>query len=471
MGERTRRVTLEHVVIAAIVAIGVGATAGGVSDNSMLLHLRTGIDIFDSHSIPRHDPYSYTAGGQPWVVQSWFAEWTYGALHALGGLRLVILEQMLLSGLIAFVIVTLARAGTMVRTTVAVASPIAIAVIGFAQRPLLFALLCFALVVLIVTKGYSRWLLIPIGWVWVNSHGSFPVGLGWLVLTTLGGLIDTRRIDRRLVGYLGALLAGVIVGALNPLGPKLLIFWTRAFGDRSDVFGSIIEWSSPDFRSGTGPVVLVAIVLAVALCIRQRPPWRYGLPVLVLLGASLYSARYLGVFAISLCPALAEALVRRESSTSTTSKADDSQRVAVIAMALVLLVVVAMVGRTYTSKPTSLKEYPVAAVAWMKEQGLLSAEHRVAQQDFVGCYLIYESGGATKVFIDDRFDMYPASVSNDYLGVSRGTKNVASILNQYRVDVVLWHENTPPAQILALDREWTPAWRDDKWVVFTRTLG
>ena len=35
-----------------------------------------------------------------------------------------------------------------------------------------------------------RWLL-PIGWVWVNSHGSFPLGLAYLVVLALG-----RRLDR-----------------------------------------------------------------------------------------------------------------------------------------------------------------------------------------------------------------------------------------------------------------------------------
>ena len=62
----------------------------------MLTHLRTGIDMARGLGIPRMDPYSFTAPGHAWVVQSWLPEWTYGWAYRLGGFRLVLLEQALL---------------------------------------------------------------------------------------------------------------------------------------------------------------------------------------------------------------------------------------------------------------------------------------------------------------------------------------------------------------------------------------
>ena len=42
-------------------------------DNDFWWHLRTGQFIFDS-GIPRHDPFSWTAAGKPWVMHEWLSE-------------------------------------------------------------------------------------------------------------------------------------------------------------------------------------------------------------------------------------------------------------------------------------------------------------------------------------------------------------------------------------------------------------
>ncbi len=43
-----------------------------------MTHLATGRLIVSGHGIPSHDPYSFTAHGAPWVVQSWLASVLYG---------------------------------------------------------------------------------------------------------------------------------------------------------------------------------------------------------------------------------------------------------------------------------------------------------------------------------------------------------------------------------------------------------
>ena len=64
--------------------LGVGFAVWGLSigidqlsDNSFFTHLATGRLILD-HGIPHHDVYSFTAPGEPWVVQSWLASVLYG---------------------------------------------------------------------------------------------------------------------------------------------------------------------------------------------------------------------------------------------------------------------------------------------------------------------------------------------------------------------------------------------------------
>src|SRR4051812_22887859 len=50
------------------------------SDPDLWWHLKTGEIIWNTHSIPRVDLFSFTANGHPWVAQEWLSEVTiYGA--------------------------------------------------------------------------------------------------------------------------------------------------------------------------------------------------------------------------------------------------------------------------------------------------------------------------------------------------------------------------------------------------------
>ena len=50
------------------------------------------------------------------MVQSWLPEWTYGWADRLGGFRLVVFEQAVLTALLAWLVVRLVRAGSPLRT-------------------------------------------------------------------------------------------------------------------------------------------------------------------------------------------------------------------------------------------------------------------------------------------------------------------------------------------------------------------
>src|SRR5690606_32912321 len=125
-----------------------------------------------------HDVYSYTAGGAPWVVQSWLVSLAYAVAESLGGLTLVRAVVGLSAGAVA------ALAWALLRPVEALVVRLALAVLflvvaagSWAERPLMVGLVGFALVVL-AGEGRleARWLL-PVGWIWLNSHGSFPLGV------------------------------------------------------------------------------------------------------------------------------------------------------------------------------------------------------------------------------------------------------------------------------------------------------
>src|SRR5579872_2306939 len=196
------RRTLPRPTIIELAAIGVMTLFGlrlglrPINDNSMLLHLRTGIDIVKTGHIPSHDPYSFTALGHSWVVESWFAEVLYGLAHSLGGYRSVLLLQGLLTGLLAFTIAMLARTGKSTGTLVAAGVSVLAGALMWAPRPFLFGLLALAGTITIVERRWRPWWLIPLVWVWVNTHGSFPLGLAWLAARYVGEAVDTKARPR-----------------------------------------------------------------------------------------------------------------------------------------------------------------------------------------------------------------------------------------------------------------------------------
>lgn len=467
---KTGPVTFEHALIAIVAVIGFVAAAGPISGNTMLLHLRTGIDIFATGTIPRSDPYSFTAAGEPWVVQSWFAEWTYGALESVGGIRLVIFEQMILVMTITLMIALLARSGSMLRTALPCVVALAIGIPEWTARPALFGVACFALTVYIVDRHRSPWWLMPIGWIWVNTHGSFPLGIAWIAMTIFGAGLDKRLDKRHLRDWskpLVLLCVGVLAGLVNPLGPKLFAFSLRVTGERGEVFGNIVEWASPDFHGAVGVTQLLAAGVAIVILINRHVPWRWAIPTVAFFVGALFSARNLGLLAIALVPALREAL--RSDAGAVRHLASPLSRMMVGAIACVLVLAVAATSiRLIDNEPLDLERYPVAALDWMDEAGLLDQPHRVAAQDTTGCYRIFRYGATQKVFIDDRYDMYPAEVSMDYLDLLRGTADPHEILDRYEIDVVLWAEHSPLSNALDGHSDWHRVYRDDDWLVLQR---
>ena len=75
---------------------------------------------------------------------------------------------------------------------------------------------------------------------------------------------------------------------------------------------------------------------------------------------------------------------------------------------------------------------------------------------------------STEVFIDDRVDMFPVAVSDDYHDLLVGTPGCLAVLDRHRIDVVLWKSDRPLVEILQLSGRWTERYRDKEWVAFVR---
>ena len=474
MAEAARR-PLDGLFAAAFGLVGLALGARPIADNSTFVHLRTGIDIVAGRGIPRSDPYSATAAGTDWVVQSWLPATVYGLAQKVddsGGALLVLNGA--LTALLALLVHRLARSGSTLRTLGAALVAIAVSGPWWSPRPLLVGLACLALTILVVESGRRPWLLLPIVWVWVNSHGSFPLGAVWLVLTAVGAAADDRRLvtDRLRAGLWFA--AGLVLACANPLGPRLLAF-PLTLGERREVFRLITEWRPADFQTLPGVVTALGLGLVCLLLSRRRIPWAAAVPAagFVLLG--LVAQRNLAAAGIVLAPALGAALAgaarpagpEPDEPPAAGAAAPPPARSTGPLVALVAVVAVALTANAISSGALDLRGYPVEVVAAAERAGAFEAGRLVATQDTVGCYLILRRGRGAGVFIDDRYDMYPLSVSLDYVTLLRFNPGALEVLDRRRVDTVLWERRLPLVPAL-VQQGWREAAGDERWVLLRR---
>jgi hypothetical protein len=141
--------------------------------------------------------------------------------------------------------------------------------------------------------------------------------------------------------------------------------------------------------------------------------------------------------------------------------------VGVVAVAVVAVVVVS----SQLSEPDyDLRGFPVDAVAHLDQAGQAGpgSTARIAASDRVGNYLEVLYGRDARVFLDDRLDMYPPWVVEDYLALRQGSPDWSEVLERDQIDVVLWRRSEPLSSLLAADPGWRLTYSDESWVVFER---
>lgn len=475
-GRRRHRVPgLDFLFTAVFALFGFGVGIERLSDNSFFIHLRTGRLILD-HGIPRQDVYSYTAAGTRWVAQSWLAETAYAAIdRAVGpfGIRL-------LGGITGMAIAVLAfrlalrLSHDRVRAALLTVTALAGLYTLWSERPLLLGVLFLVVLAWIVEvpdSGVGRYpvLSLPaVFWLWANVHGSFALGAAYLGLHLLGRWLDGAP---PWAGREKGLLAGAAIAALaafaNPYGAALVVFPVHLLS-RGDVLRHVIEWASPDFHRVSGQALLLWLAVFVVVVARSpRRVTRRDLVVAVpFLALALWALRNVAIAPLVGLPIAARA-VAVEPKSSRRHRLDE--RRSPIGWALVGVLVVtagALVVRAASQPDFVTRPYPVQAMNALEDAGLIG--RRLLTDDADAAYVVLGYFPEQKVFIDDRYDMYPRSVIADYFALSNGSPGWRRVLDRRDVEVVVWDRDHPLAEYLRRSGEWTLIHRDASWVAFVR---
>jgi hypothetical protein len=438
-----------------------------LDDNSLFTHVATGRIIFQS-GFPHADPYLFTPHEPSWVVQSWLASvvyWTIVRTWAFAGLLTLTAA---LTAVLALLVVRLSRpADGFIARALLVLVTLAIGAGAWAERPFMFGLVFLSITLIAADDGLDpRW-LVPVMYLWVNMHGSFPLGLLALVLLWVGRRLDHEpgTTEWRCLEWAAL---GTALSVLNPSGTKPLVFPLFLL-HRSDMLRHIIEWQAPSYRSLWEKFFLVQIALAV-LVLAKRPSWRLALPFATFVPAALYSSRNLLVASLVLTATMAPAL---KGLGDLKADARLSSRPLAWAGAFMLAAVAVLTVVSATHKPAvELGSYPVQALAFAEANHLVpppdGSEGRLLTQDFVGNLREYLDGPIGDVFVDDRAEVLDKQVQADYIALLGLSPAWQAALDRYDIDAIVWQRDLPLATVLKESPDWQIRYTDPHWIVATR---
>ena len=444
-----------------------GFAVGGrvISDNSLLTHLATGNLIVELGAVPSADPYSRDFAGAAWTVQSWLSSLLYARAVDLGGEAVLRLLHGLLAALVMVGIWRLcAPARELVTRAGLTVVPLMIGGALWSPRPFMFGLVGLVIVLMAIRGLVRPWALIPTMYLWVNSHGSFPLALLLLGAVAAGEVLDRRDWPVSPLKLLGWASAGVLLGGLNPVGPTLWWFPVMLLS-RGEALDQVVEWAPPGFDEPVDFLYL-ALLLPLMVAAKRGMRWADLLPAAGFFAMGLLAIRNMApaslVIAAMTAPSLAGLLGR----TAGSDRGRAARMLAVAGMAGLAVSSVAVL----TGPGLSLDRYPVDAVSYLEERALMASDVVVVHREGVGNYLTHRFGAGAEVFIDDRFDFYPVERTKDHLTLVHGG-DYGEVLDRHGAEVVLWERDSALADWLEESPGWDLAYRDDEWVVACRSVG
>ena len=459
------------------------------------MHVNSGAWMAEHRSFVTQDRLTFTIFGQPVLNQSWLAQLLMYLLAAVGGYPLAQAVLGALYGVTAAIMTRLAyRMSGSVHIAVGLAAAGALLMHNnLGIRPQVFATLLFIaeLGLLLRHEGRCRhvWAIAIIEVVWVNTHGSFLLGVALPSLFFCGRAVERLIVAegtfrQRISGltktptlrYFGM---GVVVAAIamfaNPTFSDVILYVLGV--TRTVSAYEVTEWI-PTWKSQTGIYFGLSVGLCIAVMVlsRRRPS---GVDIALLLAFSLLgitSQRMVIWWAIVMPLVLVPYVVDTvERFRKRNERVDPPRYLNTVFLALLIGFVVMcspwLRARnpllTAKKKATRIDDAPYDAVVYLHENRfkgrLFIAIHHAA-------YVSWVLGADVKVFADARLDFFPNRIWDEYFEVHEGRKRALEILDRYHVDAVIADRRSASALMTQLvrSRNWTKVYSDDAFVVFSR---
>lgn len=450
----------------------------------MWWHLRAGHDMWQSKSILLTDTFSFTRAGQPWVNAFWVSEIIMYLVFRLGGFFGITVLVAGVGAVTFYLLYQRTTNGGFISALIILLAALAAAPV-WGPRPQIFSFLLLAVLDgwLERSQKYNSrtfWLLIPFFALWANIHGGWIWGFLLLAAHITGSVINnlaaiSKRADAMWT-YPTALtlwtLGATLAVGVNPNGIGI---WRLPF-QTVNVSMQIQEWASPDFHQlQLQPFLWMFLLLLISAVIaKPGTDWAALIKITGFACLAFVSQRNMAPFAILAAPILAnwthvaiKNLEIHDFLPAALQPIKPFPRSVIVSLNVGIISVLALtaLGRAYflsTSDKVN-QGIPYEAMNWIRMNppgGNLFNSYNW------GGYLEW-TFPQMPVFIDGRADLYGEDLIAQWWAVVRGTPQGFSILDQWRIQMVILEPDWPIVRLLPASN-WREVYRDKMAVIFTR---
>lgn len=438
-------------------------------------HLATGRWMVENGAIPRTDPFSFTAAGQPWHYVSWPAEWLLFRVWDIGGAGGIVALRVACVSAVLIGLGLVCRA-LGVRRLITAALLLAVAIVVQPRytldRPMLVGAVLLVACLWTSVRWWPRggWSILAVPLVtalWLPTHGAGIVG----VACGLGALASAAlfRRDRRWLvpGAVAGITCAVLLGAT--VAGREIVEHLLLLGDAGRVTEYIQEWGSPSPAEPENRLPFVLIVfgtLSAVVGFRRHP-----LPA----GAAFIGA-YLGLQHVrglteGVLLVLPMAAVGLEFIAARAGRSGLALVERVVPPALVLLLVAvhfAMVDRPLAGIPgvgIDDRRMPSDSIEVLRAL----PEGRTMNNMDIGGYLIWERvpGG---VFVDGRIlALYTAEQFDDLcVATLTDESEINRVADLYDIRYAVASHVSVMGRLLMRARSWIPVFHGRSTSVYVR---
>jgi len=457
-----------------IVLLIFGFSAQRLVEPDIWYHLRNGQQIWEYHSFPNVDTYTFGAAGLPWLDYEWLSEVVYFLGFKAWALRGILMVYFGLLALIyAGVYYRACSAGTDYASALLVTLlAVLLAAVSIGPRMLLFGWLCMVGLLLVLDHfqrtGKGLWLLPVLFALWINLHGSWVFGIVVLALTITSGLVEgewglvvAHRWTSTELKTLALVFASSVAALfVNPFGFKLVLY---PFVSQLKFIRYIQEWLPVDFSKGSGKLALISVLALLVAALFSRRRWRLDEVLLIIfaLWMGLSHARFLFFLGLIMVPILAP---RLELFPSSGPEHNRPWLNAGILAAMAAWLIFSFPTQVELQQDVNAK-FPAAALEFMQRQHIGG---RGLNQDWWGGYMEWQTP-ALKPFTDTRDDIFADNGTfNDYLSAVE-IRQPFEVLDKYRIDYALLEPNQPLVYVLNRSPEWRTVYSDKVAVLLARS--
>ncbi len=446
------------------------------ADPDIWWHLRDAQYLLQSHAFIHADMYSFTVAGKSWINSEWLSELPFYFAWQWFGPRGIFL---LTIGLIEAVTLGVCwlgwqRTRNMKPALLACCLFVPMISVSMGPRTVMFGWLCLIVELFLLQEfreGRDRlWLLPVLFAIWINAHGTWPVGMLFLIVFAVCGMFQgswgsivaqlwSPEQKRKLFWVVGLSILALF---LNPYGYKLVVFPVHMLFGHKLMIASVEEWQSLNFHTVRGKLTYAAIACLLVLNMVRKRTWRLDelLFVLIAVLSAFTYTRLLTLAGLVVCPLLA----REFDIFEPNNESEDKPILNFAIVAILAAIMIYQIPSQSKLQEQITKSCPEKAVAYMQTAQLDGA---LMSNLSWGGYIEWNDR-KRPVFIDSRSEIFdPWGVLQEYIDAT-SIKSPFEVIDKYKIRYVLFPPKDPISYLLARTPGWTIRYQDETAILFER---